>query len=73
MARLELSAAVLVLHFLCVVTQVRSADYFLTVGGGYAPTGNQISLEKNVHFFQHLLEASYPASQVQHDLSLIHI
>ena len=68
MARLELSAAVLVLHFLCVVTQVRSADYFLTVGGGYAPTGNQISLEKNVHFFQHLLEARYPASQVQHDI-----
>ena len=68
MARLELSAAVLILNFLCAASEVRSADYFLTVGGGYAPTGNQISLEKNVHFFQHVLEARYPESQVQHDI-----
>lgn len=30
-------------------------DYFLTIGGGYSPTGNQISLEKNVQFFERLL------------------
>ena len=31
-------------------------DYFLTVGGGYSPTGNQVSLEKNVQFFERLLD-----------------
>ena len=25
-------------------------DYFLTIGGGYSPSGNQASLERNVHF-----------------------
>jgi hypothetical protein len=30
-------------------------DYFLTMGGGYTPSGNQISLEKNVQYFQRLL------------------
>ncbi|MBB73550.1 MAG: hypothetical protein CMJ75_03435 [Planctomycetaceae bacterium] len=68
MARLELSATVLLLNFLFAVTSLRAEDYFLTVGGGYAPTGNQISLEKNVHFFQHLLDAKYPGSQVHHDI-----
>jgi hypothetical protein len=31
-------------------------DYFLTIGGGYSPTGNQVSLEKNVVFFQKVLD-----------------
>lgn len=31
-------------------------DYFLTIGGGYAPSGNQVSLEKNVLYFQRVLE-----------------
>lgn len=30
-------------------------DFFLTIAGGYAPTGNQASLEKNVLFYQRLL------------------
>ncbi|WP_390620382.1 hypothetical protein [Stieleria varia] len=30
-------------------------DYFLTIGGGYAPSGNQVSLENNVLFFQRVL------------------
>ena len=30
-------------------------DYFLTIGGGYDPSGNQISLEKNVLFQQSVL------------------
>ncbi|MCA9063469.1 MAG: hypothetical protein KDA96_10430 [Planctomycetaceae bacterium] len=30
-------------------------DYFLTIGGGYSPSGNQASLERNVHFYQRLL------------------
>lgn len=31
-------------------------DYFLTIGGGYAPDGNQASLEKNVLFFERVLQ-----------------
>jgi hypothetical protein len=39
-------------------------DYFLTIGGGYARTGNQASLEKNVLFSQRVLkEAGVPAAQ----------
>ncbi len=30
-------------------------DFFLTIGGGYAPSGNQASLERNVQFVQRLL------------------
>ncbi len=33
-----------------------ATDYFLTIGGGYAPSGNQASLEKNVLYFQRVLE-----------------
>lgn len=33
-----------------------AADYFLTVGGGYAPWGNQVSLERNVLYFQRMVE-----------------
>ena len=29
--------------------------HFLTIGGGYSPTGNQVSLEKNVFFFKRVL------------------
>ena len=30
-------------------------DFFLTIGGGYSPSGNQASLEKNVLLFQRVL------------------
>ena len=30
-------------------------DFFLTIGGGYAPSGNQVSLEKNILYFQRAL------------------
>lgn len=32
-----------------------ASDYFLTLGGGYAPQANQASLEANVLFFQQVL------------------
>ncbi|MGI9471945.1 MAG: hypothetical protein ACR2NZ_10455 [Rubripirellula sp.] len=32
-----------------------AADFLLTIGGGYSPSGNQASLEKNVLFYQRLL------------------
>ncbi len=43
-------------------------DYFLTVGGGYAPYGNQVSLEKNVQFFQRVLAKTRPDSPLHHIL-----
>lgn len=42
-------------------------DYFLTIGGGYSPTGNQVSLEKNVQFFERLL-FEQGLSAVAHDV-----
>ena len=35
-------------------------DYFLTIGGGYDPQGNQISLERNVEFFRQVLDERRP-------------
>jgi hypothetical protein len=35
-------------------------DYFLTIGGGYNPAGNQVSLEKNVVFLQKVLAEKRP-------------
>jgi hypothetical protein len=31
------------------------AERLLTIGGGYSPSGNQVSLEKNVQFYQRVL------------------
>ena len=39
----------------CLPSRVTARDYLLTIGGGYSPEGNQASLEKNVVFFQRLL------------------
>jgi hypothetical protein len=35
-------------------------DYFLTIGGGYDVTGNQLSLERNVLFQRSVLDAKRP-------------
>ncbi len=37
-------------------------DYFLTIGGGYDPSGNQASLEANVLFFQQVVRERHPTS-----------
>src|SRR5688572_4071149 len=37
----------------------RAADHFLTIGGGYSPSGNQVSLERNVVFFRKVLADVY--------------
>lgn len=42
-------------------------DYYLTIGGGYSPAGNQVSLEKNVLLFQSYLESSH-TGEYQHDI-----
>ncbi|MEI8382025.1 MAG: hypothetical protein WCJ09_17985 [Planctomycetota bacterium] len=44
-----------------------AADYFLTIGGGYNPTGNQASLEANVIFFQQILDEKHRGSR-NHDI-----
>ncbi|HIA18213.1 MAG TPA: hypothetical protein EYN70_02140 [Planctomycetaceae bacterium] len=46
--------------FFATQAQSPAGDYFLTIGGGYAPTGNQISLEKNVQLFQQLVQERFP-------------
>lgn len=44
-----------------------AGDYFLTIGGGYDPSGNQASLEANVLFFQQLLSDKYRQAR-RHDI-----
>lgn len=46
---------------------VCAEDVFLTIGGGYNPAGNQVSLEKNTLLFQRMLAETYPDG-VQHDI-----
>ena len=41
-------------------------DYFLTIGGGYFPESNQVSLEKNVLLFDRILDEFYPDGVSQH-------
>lgn len=40
-------------------------DYFLTIGGGYEPSGNQASLEANVLFFQDVLQEKHTGGRTQ--------
>lgn len=39
----------------CFARGALGADHFLTIGGGTSPSNNQVSLEKNVLFFQRFL------------------
>ncbi len=48
-------------------SRVEAKDHFLTIGGGYAPSSNQISLERNVIFYRSLLDRLYQ-SEVSHDV-----
>ena len=45
----------------------RAEDYLLTIGGGYGPTSNQLSLERNVVFQQKVL-ASVRPDRPRHDV-----
>ena len=49
-----------VIGLLLYATPGFALDHFLTIGGGYNPSGNQVSLEKNVLMFQQLLSERYP-------------
>ena len=44
-----------------------ATDYFLTIGGGYNPEGNQASLEANVIFFQRVLDEKHRGLRL-HDI-----
>lgn len=46
---------------------LEATEYFLTIGGGYRPEGNQASLEANVLFYQRVLKEKNPGPRV-HDL-----
>ncbi len=35
---------------------VQARNFVLTIGGGYSPSGNQVSLEKNVLLFNRVLD-----------------
>ncbi|NND99818.1 MAG: hypothetical protein HKN47_21060 [Pirellulaceae bacterium] len=57
---------------LCVVIALENSalatDYFLTIGGGYSPAGNQASIERNVLFFQRVLRQKNANSNRQYVL-----
>src|SRR4029077_16701978 len=56
--RSRVLAANLLLISICWMSSgrpVSATDHFLTIGGGYNPSGNQASLEANVVFFQQVL------------------
>src|SRR5436305_9276441 len=47
--------------------QALAADHFLTIGGGDSPSYNQVSLEKNILFYQRLL-GELEGPRVEHDI-----
>ena len=55
--------ALLAFCLLLISSNSVARDFFLTIGGGSSPAANQISLEKNVLFFQRLLQ------EQKHELS----
>lgn len=42
-------------------------EHFLTIGGGYSPTGNQVSLERNTIYFQEMI-ARRATGGLPHDI-----
>lgn len=67
--RFTLLALLPALTVLLCPLQTSARDYVLTVGGGYSPAGNQVSLERNVLFFRKLLSEKYPGeAKLPHDL-----
>ncbi|MEM9187059.1 MAG: hypothetical protein AAGB00_11240 [Planctomycetota bacterium] len=53
-------AAPLIAAVLAAAPPATAEDYFLTIGGGYNPTGNQVSLERNVLFQRQVLAEVRP-------------
>lgn len=51
-----LAAGVLTAGLALIPADCPGRDHVLTIGGGYSPSGNQVSLERNVVFFRKLLD-----------------
>lgn len=54
--------AVMIAAAMCSGSAVQARDFFLTIGGGYSPSGNQASIESNVLYSQRVLKSSAPNS-----------
>jgi hypothetical protein len=67
MPTVRVSLASLTLVSFAIATASQAADHFLTIGGGYDPHGNQVSLERNVYFFRQLL-AEQRTDNPPHDI-----
>ncbi len=65
--RLAVSLVMLVATVVTAPAAARADDYFLTIGGGYSATGNQLSLERNVIFQQSVLAEQRPDNP-RHDV-----
>jgi len=53
---LHLRRGVILLLAALITSTAHGADHYLSFGGGYAPSGNQVSLEKNMRYFTRVLE-----------------
>jgi hypothetical protein len=62
------ATAMLLLAVCCIdgwiLPSATAKDYLLTIGGGYDPTGNQLSLERNVVFQQKVVAEQRPDKPV---------
>lgn len=56
---------VVLLYAVLSISTVSAKDHFLVIGGGYAPSGNQASLERNVLFWQRVLAEKKIAPEMQ--------
>lgn len=52
--------AVILVTAICSESAVEARDFFLTIGGGYSPSGNQASIESNVLYSQRVLKSTVP-------------
>lgn len=56
----KIAVVALVILSPCGSPDLDARDHFLVLGGGYSPTGNQVSLERNVIFFRKMLNERFP-------------
>lgn len=66
-ASTALPVSTLLISLVCSSAPARGRDFFLTIGGGGTPSGNQVSLEKNVLYFQRVLRA-LDLADLRHDI-----
>jgi hypothetical protein len=67
MRRLSLSCAAIAFAVLSALpSQLSARDFVLTIGGGYSPLGNQVSIERNAKFFAELIAERLP--DAKHDI-----